>query len=224
MSGEKQEEIEIIRDLSIEGDYRIGPFKIIQELGHGTFSSVSSGIHEQIKEKVAIKQLKKSKLNNEKRLNSEINIHKNLFHPNICQMYCAIEHQDYLFLINELCSGKDILENIIDSSAPFSEEKSCRIFQQIISGLEYLHKNFICHRDIKPENILIENQDDDKNVNIKIIDFGFSTSFAGDIVLTDTCCSPSYAAPEILKKKYKGNQIDIWSSGIVLYVMVYGSR
>ena len=222
MSDEKKEEIEIIKDLSIEGDFRLGPFKIIEELGHGTFSVVYSGIHEQIKEKVSIKQLKKSELNNEKRLSSEINIQKKLFHPNICQMYCAIDQQYYLFLINELCPGKDILQNIIDNSySPFSEEQACRIFQQIISGLEYMHKNFICHRDIKPENILVINQDDN-NVLIKIIDFGFSTSFAGDIILTDTCCSPSYAAPEILKKKYKGDQIDIWSSGIVLYVMVYG--
>ena len=222
MSDEKKEEIEIIKDLSIEGDFRLGPFKIIEELGHGTFSVVYSGIHEQIKEKVSIKQLKKSELNNEKRLSSEMNIQKKLFHPNICQMYCAIDQQHYLFLINELCPGKDILQNIIDNSySPFSEEQACRIFQQIISGLEYMHKNFICHRDIKPENILVINQDDN-NALIKIIDFGFSTSFAGDIILTDTCCSPSYAAPEILKKKYKGDQIDIWSSGIVLYVMVYG--
>ena len=222
MSDEKQEEIEIIKDILIEGDFRLGPFYVIEELGQGTFSVVYSGIHEQIKEEVAIKQLKKSELNNEKRLSSEINMQKKLFHPNICQMYCAIDQQHYLFLINELCPGKDILQNIIDHSySPFSEEQACRIFQQIISGLEYMHKNLICHRDIKPENILVINPDD-KNVIIKIIDFGFSRSFAGDIILTDTCCSPAYAAPEILKRKYKGDQIDIWSCGIVLYVMVYG--
>ena len=70
-------------------------------------------------------------------------------------MYCVIENENYLFLINEFCSGGDILQKIIDDEKPFDEPTSCRIFQQIISGLEYLHKNFICHRDIKPENILI---------------------------------------------------------------------
>jgi len=221
MSDEKEDK-KIIPDSLKEEDFRIGPFKIMNELGHGTFSFVSLGIHEQLKEKVAIKQMKKSELNNEKSLNSEINIQKNLFHPYLCQMYCVIEHEEYVFLINELCSGKDILQNIIDTSSPFSEEKACRIFQQIICGLDYLHKNFICHRDVKPENILITNQDD-KNINIKIIDFGFSISFAGNIILKEPRGSPSYCAPEVLiKKEYKGNEADIWSAGIVLYVMVYG--
>ena len=209
--------------LSFKADLKLGPFKILNEVGAGHFGSVFSCIHEETKEKVAIKQIKKSKLNNEKVLASEINIQKNLIHPNICRMYCVIENENYLFLINEFCSGGDILQKIIDDEKPFDEPTSCRIFQQIISGLEYLHKNFICHRDIKPENILISNIDDDNNINIKISDFGLSKSFKGDILLKTPCGSPAYAAPEVLKgKPYKGNKIDIWSSGIVLYIMLCG--
>ena len=137
-------------------------------------------------------------------------------------MYCVIEDDTYIFLINEFCSNGDILQKIIEEGA-FDENKSCKIFQQIICGLEYLHKNFICHRDIKPENILLANIDND-DLNVKISDFGLSKSFAGNKLLKTPCGSPAYSAPEVLKgKEYKGNKIDIWGTGIVLYTMVYGA-
>ena len=222
MESKKDDDKKQIKYLGFKADLKIGPFKIMNEVGAGHFGSVFSCIHEETKEKVAIKQIKKSQLNNENILASEINIHKNLIHPNICRMYCVIENESYLFLINEFCSGGDILQKIIDDEKPFDEQKSCKIFQQIICGLEYLHKNFICHRDIKPENILISNEDDN-NINIKITDFGLSKSFKGDILLKTQCGSPTYVAPEVLKgKPYKGNKIDIWSSGIVLYTMLCG--
>ena len=221
MENNKYQKRKSIKDVPFKADLQLGPFKILNELGAGQFGSVFSGIHEGTNEKVAIKQINKSKIDKEKLLTSEINIHKTLFHPNICRMYCVIENENYIFLINEFCSDGDILENIIEKGA-FDEEKSCRIFQQIICGLEYLHKNFICHRDIKSENILLTNINK-KNIKVKISDFGFSTSFTGDKLLKTPCGSPSYAAPEMLKgKEYKGNKIDIWSSGVVLYTMVYG--
>ena len=221
MEAKKIQEKKPIGDLTFKAELKIGPFKIKKEVGSGRFGSVFYGIHEQTKEKVAIKQIKKSEITNENLLTSEINIHKILFHPNICRMYCVIEDDTYIFLINEFCSNGDILEKIIEEGA-FDENKSCKIFQQIICGLEYLHKNFICHRDIKPENILLTNIDKD-NLNVKITDFGLSKSFAGNKLLKTTCGSPAYAAPEVLKgKEYKGNKIDIWGTGIVLYTMVYG--
>ena len=221
MENIKNQKRKSIKDVPFKADLQLGPFKILNELGEGQFGSVFSGIHEGTNEKVAIKQINKSKIEKEKLFTSEINIHKNLFHPNICRMYCVIENENYIFLINEFCSGGDILQNIIEKGA-FDEEKSCKIFQQIICGLEYLHKNFICHRDIKSENILLTNIDK-KNIKVKISDFGFSKSFAGDKLLKTPCGSPAYAAPEMLRgKEYKGNKIDIWSSGVVLYTMVYG--
>ena len=222
MEAKKIQEKKPIGDLTFKAELKIGPFKIKKEVGSGRFGSVFSGIHEQTKEKVAIKQIKKSEITNENLLTSEINIHKILFHPNICRMYCVIEDDTYIFLINEFCSNGDILQKIIEEGA-FDENKSCKIFQQIICGLEYLHKNFICHRDIKPENILLANIDND-DLNVKISDFGLSKSFAGNKLLKTPCGSPAYAAPEVLKgKEYKGNKIDIWGTGIVLYTMVYGA-
>ena len=223
MENKDSNQKKILEDLSFEADLKIGPFKILNKIGHGHFGSVFYGIDEETNEKVAIKRIKKSKLNNEDLLTSEINIQKILFHPNLCRIYCVIEHEDYLFLINEFCPGGDILQNIADQDSAFSEEISCKIFQQIISGLEYLHKNFICHRDIKPENILLT-EANENNITVKITDFGLSKSFEGEKLLKTPCGSPLYAAPEILsRKEYKGDKIDIWSSGIVLYTMVYGN-
>ena len=225
MENKRYQRRKSIKDLPFKAELKLGPYKIINEIGSGQFGSVFSAIHEGTNETVAIKQIKKSKLKEDNLsdiLTSEINIHKNLFHPNICQMYCVLENENYFFLVNEYCSDGDIFQIIVDKGA-FNEEKSCLIFQQIISGLEYLHKNFICHRDIKPENILISNKDT-KKIKVKITDFGLSKSFAGDKLLNSPRGSPSYAAPEMLKGKgYKGNKIDIWSSGVVLYVMVYGA-
>ena len=205
-------------DTFFQAEYKIGPFQILHEIGSGKFASVYLGIHEETKEKVAIKQIKKSELNTENLLTSEINIQKILFHPYLCRMYCVIENQNFIFLVNEFCSQGDILKQIIDTEEKFSEEKSCKIFQQIISGLEYLHKNYICHRDIKPENILIDEYGD-----AKLTDFGLSKSFKNDILLKTACGSPIYAAPEMLiGRPYKGDKCDIWSMGISLYTMVCG--
>jgi 5'-AMP-activated protein kinase catalytic alpha subunit len=221
MENRKMQRKKSIIDLPSKADFQIGPFKIINEIGEGEFATVFSGIHEGTDEKVAIKQIKKSRLKDEALLTLEINIHKKLFHPNICQLYCVIETEYYYFLVMELCPDGNVLE-IIEKEGAFDEEKACRIFQQIISGLEYLHKNFICHRDMKPENIIIQNKDS-KNIKAKIVDFGFSKSFAGDKLLNSPRGSPFYAAPEILQGRgYKGNKIDIWSSGVILYTMVYG--
>ena len=102
-----------------------------------------------------------------------------------------------------------------------SENESCLFFQQIISGIEYLHKIKYVHRDIKPENLLINEQ----TKELKIVDFGLSNIFTNPnkTLLSSACGSPSYAAPEMLNgEKYRAPPVDIWSSGIVLYAMICG--
>lgn len=93
-----------------------------------------------------------------------------------------------------------------------------KIFKQIVMGLDYLHQNNIAHRDMKLENILL-----DANMNVKIIDFGFSLETSPDKTLDTFCGTPSYMAPELASKRnYYGNHIDIWAAGILLYVLLAG--
>ena len=147
----------------------------------------------------------------------EINIQKILFHPYLTQMYCVIEKTENIFIITEYCSKGDIISYLLDNDT-FDESSACKIFQQIISSLEYLHKNNICHRDIKPENILLT-----ENLDAKLSDFGLSKFFKKNELLNTSCGSPIYAAPEMLQgKSYDGTKIDIWSLGISLYMMISG--
>ena len=202
-------------DILFPVEIRIGPFKLMNEIGKGKFATVFLGIHEETGQKVSIKQLKKSELNTDNLLIKEINIQKKLFHPYLTQMYCVIEKSDDIYIISEYCSKGDIIKNLLEKGT-FDESFSCKIFQQIISSLEYLHKNNICHRDIKPENILLT-----EKLDAKLTDFGLSRHFKKNELLNSSCGSPIYAAPEMLEgKSYDGTKIDIWSLGISLYTMV----
>ena len=207
----------IDEDVFFQAEIRIGPFKLLDKIGNGKFATVSLGVHEDTKEKVAIKQIKKSELNTDNLLTKEISIQKILFHPYLTKMYCAIEKEDSIFIVTEYCAKGDLLNFMIENRV-FEEEEACKIFQQVLSSLEYLHNNNISHRDIKPENILLNEYGD-----AKLSDFGLSTKFEKGKLLEKACGSPLYAAPEMLTgKKYDGTKIDIWSLGISLYAMVCG--
>ena len=196
----------------------IGDFIIGDKLGEGTFSKVCQGTHKITNEKVAIKIMSKAQIkepSDKLRIEKEINIQKRLHHNCIIQQYCIIETKSTIYIITEYCSGGELFEYIVNKRKLY-EVEACRIFQQLISGLEYLHKQRIVHRDLKPENLLFDNKH-----NLKIADFGLSNEYKGK--LSTPCGSPCYAAPEMVTgKEYNGSSVDIWSSGIVLYTMVCG--
>jgi 5'-AMP-activated protein kinase catalytic alpha subunit len=117
----------------------------------------------------------------------------------------------------EYARGGELFDFIV-SHKRVREKEAAKFLQQILSGVEYLHKIHICHRDLKPENLLM----DDYN-NIKIVDFGLSNTYKLDEKLKTACGSPCYAAPEMVAgKKYDGLPADIWSCGVILYAMVCG--
>ena len=117
----------------------------------------------------------------------------------------------------EYAGGGELFDYIVKRKR-LQEHEGCKFFQQIISGVEYIHKVKICHRDLKPENLLL----DDKN-NIKIVDFGLSNTYKDGETLKTACGSPCYAAPEMIAgKRYNGLNSDIWSCGIILYAISCG--
>lgn len=117
----------------------------------------------------------------------------------------------------EYASEGELFDYIV-AKTRLDEKEACRFFQQIISGVEYIHKLGIVHRDLKPENLLL-----DSEKNIKIIDFGLSNTYKEEELLQTACGSPCYAAPEMISGyKYVGLRVDLWSCGVILYAMISG--
>merc|ERR1719199_1481502 len=121
-----------------------------------------------------------------------------------------------MYIVMELASGGELFDYIVKSRGGLPEPEARRVFQQIVAGVEHCHQRGVVHRDLKPENIFM-----DAKGNAKIGDFGLSTNWRPGKVLTDSCGSPNYAAPELLQKQcqYEGPEVDIWASGCVLYAL-----
>ena len=221
----KQEKLILLPEYSSDNPNNheniICDFIIKETLGKGSFGVVKSAINTQTGEKVAIKILNEAKIPYEYKINSlrEIEIMKNLKHPNIIRFYGYISKDKQLYLITEYIKGIELFQ-YISLKKKIEESEACIYFQQIISGIEYLHKMDIVHRDLKPENILIDRY----LKEVKIIDFGLSNKYTDKSTLLSTLCgSPLYAAPEVLLEKgYKPGPVDIWSAGVILYFMISG--
>lgn len=140
-----------------------------------------------------------------------------LDHPYICGMRDVVRTNAHWYMLFEYVNGGQMLDYII-SHGRLREKQARKFSRQIASALDYCHRNSIVHRDLKIENILIS-----KTGDIKIIDFGLSNLFDPKSLLSTYCGSLYFAAPELLQAKpYTGPEIDVWSFGIVLYVLVCG--
>ena len=198
----------------------IKQYEIGEKIGEGNFGKVIIATHKITKEKVAMKILDKFRINrkdDKKRLNREIEVLKQVNHHNIIKLYSIIEDMSKIYIIQEYIYGSELFE-YIKNNRKLSEKEACLFYQQIISGIEYLHNLGIAHRDLKPENILLTN-----SKVLKIIDFGLSILYSKNDLLKTQCGSPCYAPPEMIEgKSYKGLPADIWSSGIILFLMLTG--
>ncbi|CRH01383.1 serine/threonine protein kinase KIN, putative [Plasmodium relictum] len=196
----------------------IGNYIITNKIGKGTFGEVCLGIHIYTYEIVAVKILNKKKLLqmiSYDKIVKEIEIHKKIDHNHICRFYEVHENRKNLYMILEYLPNGDLLTYIYKNNY-INENKARRILYQLINAIEYLHKMHVVHRDLKPENILL-----DYNNNVKLIDFGLSTIFSQNILLTTSCGSPFYTSPEILLgNKYKAESTDVWSLGIILFLLL----
>ncbi|KAH8317369.1 hypothetical protein KR074_010693 [Drosophila pseudoananassae] len=221
---------------------RVGFYDIERTIGKGNFAVVKLARHRITKNEVAIKIIDKSQLDqtNLQKVYREVEIMKRLKHPHIIKLYQVMETKNMIYIVSEYASQGEIFGNYMVLNLPDTPYNLCLIlsspdyiakygrmsesaarykFWQIISAVEYCHKKGIVHRDLKAENLLL-----DMNMNIKIADFGFSNHFKPGELLATWCGSPPYAAPEVFEgKQYTGPEIDIWSLGVVLYVLVCGA-
>ncbi|XP_069470404.1 serine/threonine-protein kinase SIK2 isoform X2 [Ambystoma mexicanum] len=202
------------------GPVRVGFYDIERTLGKGNFAVVKLARHRITKSEVAIKIIDKSQLDavNLEKIYREVQIMKMLDHPHIIKLYQVMETKSMLYLVTEYAKNGEIFDYLANHGR-LSEPEARRKFWQILSAVEYCHSRKIVHRDLKAENLLLDN-----HMNIKIADFGFGNFYTAGEPLATWCGSPPYAAPEVFEgQQYEGPQLDIWSMGVVLYVLVCGA-
>jgi len=198
----------------IEDCYKIG-----EELGRGGFSIVKKGLNKVTNEPVAIKIIEKKTPGDEELqlLHREIDIMKKLQHKNIIALYEVFEEEETIFLILELVTGGELFDQIV-SRGVYSERDAANVIKQILEAVSYMHQNGIAHRDLKPENLLCGGSDGSV---IKVTDFGLSKDF-GKGSLKTSCGTPDYVAPEVLKGQNYDNSVDVWSVGVICYILLCG--
>ncbi|XP_064435035.1 maternal embryonic leucine zipper kinase isoform X4 [Mirounga angustirostris] len=195
-------------------------YELYETIGTGGFAKVKLACHILTGEMVAIKIMDKNALGSDlPRVKTEIEALKNLRHQHICQLYHVLETANKIFMVLEYCPGGELFDYII-SQDRLSEEETRVVFRQIVSAVAYVHSQGYAHRDLKPENLLF-----DEYHKVKLIDFGLCAKPKGnkDYHLQTCCGSLAYAAPELIQgKSYLGSEADVWSMGILLYVLMCG--
>ena len=195
--------------------YRVGKM-----LGRGAFGKVNLAMHKLVRKLVALKSLTKELMTDEAhkaKLMKEVNLLLKMRHNHVVKIYETIETPKHIIIVMELCAGGDLL-NYVRKRRKLKEPFAQKIFKQIIDGLHYTHGKLIAHRDIKLDNILLDGKG-----NVKIADFGVSRQISEGQTMREQCGTPAYIAPEIIRNKGYGLNVDLWSAGVVLFAMLYGT-
>eukprot|EP00124_Ichthyophonus_hoferi_P005032 Ihof_evm1s647 gene=Ihof_evmTU1s647 len=190
-------------------------------LGKGSFAIVYRGTHKYTHHKVAIKVINKQHLDTIERegMLAEISILKLANHHNVIDLYEIYDTVDTLYLVIELCEGGEMLDLFKKGRMP--EQKAMRLVKQMFQGIRYLHDIGIVHRDIKPSNILLST--DDPNTQVaKIVDFGLSKFVHPSEKVGDSVGTLKYNAPEVINDRSYNKPVDIWSAGIIVYILLTG--
>ncbi|MCQ2817017.1 MAG: protein kinase [archaeon] len=223
------EDIKINQSLFIQ-ESKADPFELYEKVkvcGEGSFGKVLK-----VRSKIngilrAMKIINKAQLGldkeNEMKLIKEINILKSLDHPNIMKIYEYYSSETELFLITELCTGGE-LEDLRVERGTLKEDVAAYTLQQLLSVIECCHNKGIIHRDLKPGNILIESEEQSKKkyFNIKVIDFGTGEMLSKGQKSSEKIGSPYFIAPEILRGKAYDSKCDLFSTGVILYLLLCG--
>lgn len=171
------------------------PLHLVSPLPTTTPPPPPVGEHVVTQNKVAVKILNKGKiaaLDMVEKVRREINILKLCRHPHITRLYEVIDTPTDIFMVMEYAPGGELFDYIVSKGRPAPDDAQ-RLFQQLVSAVEYCHYHHIVHRDLKPENLLL-----DKDCNLKIADFGLSNMMQDGEFLRTSCGSPNYAAPEVI--------------------------
>ncbi|XP_061342697.1 CBL-interacting serine/threonine-protein kinase 12-like isoform X3 [Gastrolobium bilobum] len=200
----------------------LGRYEIGKLLGHGTFAKVYHARNIKTGEGVAIKVIDKEKILKGglvAHIKREISILRRVRHPNIVQLFEVMATKTKIYFVMEYVRGGELFNKV--AKGRLKEEVARKYFQQLISAVEFCHARGVFHRDLKPENLLL-----DENGNLKVSDFGLSAvsdQIRQDGLFHTFCGTPAYVAPEVLARKgYDGAKVDLWSCGVVLFVLMAG--
>ncbi|CAG9324607.1 unnamed protein product [Blepharisma stoltei] len=201
---------------SIENDY-----KFVKKIGKGSFADVYLAKDLITSENVAIKAIHKivclKSPNGLSSLVNEIEIMRKLDHPNIIKFYKIYESEHHISLVLDFLEGGELFTRVL-SKGSYTEKEAARLIWKLLKVLKYLDSNQIIHRDVKLENIMLKSKD--KNTSFKLIDFGLACYCEENLTLR--CGSPGYIAPEILKKYPYSTKADVFSAGVILYILLSG--
>lgn len=191
-------------------------------LGQGTFAKVYYGRSLRTSQSVAIKVIDKEKVLKVglmDQIKREISVMRIVKHPNIVQLYEVMATKSKIYFVMEYAKGGELFNKV--ARGRLKEDVARKFFIQLMNAVDFCHSRNVYHRDIKPENLLL-----DENDNLKVSDFGLSAlaeSKRQDGLLHTTCGTPAYVAPEVIGQKgYDGAKADIWSCGVVLFVLLAG--
>ena len=191
-------------------------------MGEGKFGTVKSAIHRKTGKRVAIKVMKKSIMSSEdlELVKAEIEIMKICQHPNLIRMLDLFENIDHIYIVMELLEGGDLFTYLEKRKFVIPEKTASRIIHSLAAGLFYLHSYGVVHRDMKPENVLMVSKDE--NSDVKIVDFGLSKMVGPGQLCTEPFGTLTYVAPEVLQQIPYGKEVDVWSLGILAFLMLVG--
>ena len=197
-------------------------YEMLDDLGEGIFGSVKLGVEKKTKERVAIKIIKKKKAkpSDIELVRTEIDIMKLCHHPNVVHLLDHFENAEYIFIVMEYIRGGRLTDYMKEKKFHFTEKRVAEIIYEIALGVKYLHKYGIIHRDLKPDNIMLTEAND--KGHIKIMDFGLSKILGKKEKTSDGFGTLTFVSPEVLIRKPYNKEIDIWSIGVILYLMLSG--
>lgn len=215
----KKEENSVGIDKHLDVDVRT-KYRLKEVLGTGAFSEVV--LAEEASNPgnfVAIKCINKRGIKGkEDSLENEINVLRRLKHPNIVELLDVFEDRSHVYLVMELVTGGELFDRIVEKGS-YTEMDASFLIKQILEAVNFMHSKGVVHRDLKPENLLYYSADEDSKIMIS--DFGLSKR-EEDGVMATACGTPGYVAPEVLAQKPYGKEVDIWSIGVIAYILLCG--
>ena len=196
-------------------------YEKIKKLGEGSFGEVWLVRHKILGKEFAMKIIQKSPDSNINQIKNEIEILKQLDHPNILKILEFHLTNDKFYIITDYCSDGELFSEI-EKKTKFSEKETSFIIYQILQAVRYIHKMGVIHRDIKPENIMIMRKESNGLLHVKLIDFGTAKIFIQGNKHKTLVGSSYYIAPEVIRGKYD-EECDLWSVGVIMYILLTGT-